>query len=130
MGSVMKKGMRADDGDEGDDEDEGGNGDGYGEIFLLIINSEERCEAGLFDLEKDEDTRVLNILKPRCNTLTNSRISARWNFVISPHSHLMPLHRLKIQKHVLTSPQIETKAAEFSRKRWKTPIWSRKISFM
>ena len=34
MGSVMKKGMRADDGDEGDDEDD--DGDGYGEIFLLI----------------------------------------------------------------------------------------------
>ena len=48
MGSVMKKGMRADDGDEGDGEDEDGDGDGdgdddgYGEIFLLIIHSEER----------------------------------------------------------------------------------------
>ena len=44
MGSVMKKGMRADDGDEGDGEDEDGDGDGdgdddgYGEIFLLILN--------------------------------------------------------------------------------------------
>ena len=41
MGSVMKKGMRADDGDEGDD-DEDADDDGYGEIFLLIIHSEER----------------------------------------------------------------------------------------
>ena len=36
MGWVMKKGMRADDGDEGDD-DEDADDDGYGEIFLLIL---------------------------------------------------------------------------------------------
>ena len=52
MGSVMKKGMRADDGDEGDGEDEDGDGDGdgdddgYGEIFLLILKKGMRQRFG------------------------------------------------------------------------------------
>ena len=52
------------------------------------------------------------------------------NFPSQPPDALAPIENPKACLKAGTSPQIETKAAEFSRKRWKTPIWSRKISFM